>query len=353
MRSRLSHRPFIVGTATVALVTALAACGSSSGGSPAASASTSTSASSSAPVAMRDVTVLLDWFPNPDHVALYMALAKGYFHDAGLNVTLQAPSDPSDPPKLVSTGKVDLGISYEPEQFLSVEAGLKVTAVGALIPTALNSVLATGKSSVKSLADLAGKKIGDAGLSSDVAFLKTIFAANNVNPSSVQIINLKTSLITAMVSGSVDATIGGYRNIEAVQLQMTGQNPKVFPVTESGVPNYDELVVIANSDKLSSDPAYQKLVKDFLGALAKGEQAAQADPVGALAAMVPVAKGYDKAQLTKMVQVTLPLMTGPQGLLGMSSSDWDAFGKWMFANKLTKTQIPASAVMSTAYVPTP
>jgi putative hydroxymethylpyrimidine transport system substrate-binding protein len=352
MRSRQRRAAVTFGVAGLAL-TLLAACGSSSGGGSSSSATTSgASSSSSSPVAMRNITVLLDWFPNPDHVALYMAAAKGYFKDAGLNVKLQAPSDPSDPPKLVSTGKVELGISYEPEQFLSQQAGLNVTAVGALIPTALNSVLATKNSPVKQLCDLGGKKVGDAGLSTDAAFLQTIFAHCNINASTVQVINLKTSLITAMVSGSVDATIGGYRNIEAVQLQMMGQSPLVVPVSEAGVPNYDELVIIANSTKLKSDPAYQQIVKDFLGAVKKGAQAAIADPAGALAAMTPVAKGYDKAQLAKMVQVTIPLQTGAQGILGMSDSEWTAFGDWMLKNKLIKAAIPSSSVMTTSFLPT-
>ncbi len=351
MRSRQPRRAVTFGVAGLALAATLAACGSSSSSTTAGTSSSASTSASSTPVAVRDVTVLLDWFPNPDHVALYMAAAKGYFKDAGLNVTLQAPSDPSDPPKLVSTGKVELGISYEPEQFLSQQAGLKVTAVGALIPTALNSVLATKNSPVKQLCDLSGKKVGDAGLSTDAAFLQTIFAHCKIDAATVQIINLKTSLITAMVSGSVDATIGGYRNIEAVQLQMMGQAPMVVPVSEAGVPNYDELVIIANSSKLSSDPAYQQIVKDFLSAVKKGAQAAIDDPAGALAAMAPVAKGYNKAQLAKMVEVTIPLQTGAQGILGMSDAEWTAFGDWMLKNQLIKAAIPTSSVMTTAYLP--
>ena len=341
----MPRRTVIAGIGAGALVAALAACGSSS--------STSAAPGASSSPAPRNLTVLLDWFPNPDHVALYLAQNKGYFAAAGLNVTLQAPSDPSDPPKLVSTGKVELGISYEPETFLSRQAGLKVTAVAALIPTALNSILATKNSPVKSISDLGGHTIGDAGLSSDEAFLKAIFAKYNIDPSTVKTINLKTSLITAMVAGNVDATIGGYRNIEAVQLQMMGLEPLVVPVTDAGVPNYDELVVIANSDRLASDPAYQQLVRDFLSALAKGAEAAQASPADAEAAMATVAKGYDAATLAKMVQTTVPLLKGTGPMLSMDPTQWDTFGQWMLTNKLITAAIPTSDVMTTKYLPSP
>lgn len=346
MTARQSWRTAIAGLGVTALVVGLAACGSSSAG-------TAPGASGSATVPTRNITVLLDWFPNPDHVALYVAQQKGYFAAAGLNVNLQPPSNASDPPKLVSTGKAELGISYEPEMFLSQQAGLKVTAVGALIPTALNSILATKNSPVKSPADLGGHTIGDAGLSSDAAFLKVIYAKYNINPATVKTVNLQTSLITAMVAGNVDATIGGYRNIEAVQLQMMGLDPMVVPVTEAGAPNYDELVVIANTDRLAQDPAYQQMVRDFLSALAKGAADAVANPADAEAAMKSVAKGYDAATLAKMISTTIPLLKAPGGFLSMVPSEWDAFGVWMHQNQLINSAIPASAVMTTKYLPTP
>ncbi len=61
----------------------------------------------------KPVTVLLDWFVNPDHVPLYVALEKGFFKKRGLDVTFIAPSNPNDPPKLVAAGKADLAVSYQ------------------------------------------------------------------------------------------------------------------------------------------------------------------------------------------------------------------------------------------------
>ena len=208
-----------------------------------------------------------------------MAQQQGYFTAAGLHVTLQAPSDPTDPPKLVSTGKVELGISYEPEMYFSRIAGLDVKAVGALIPTALSSIIAVGKSPVKSPADLGGKTVGNSGQATDTAFLTAICAKYQINYKTLKNVTVKTSLVEAMIAGNVDATIGGYRNIEAIQLAAEGYHPAVFPVTQAGVPDYDELVVIANGHRLGTDPAYQQTVRDFLAALARGP--ARPRPTGA------------------------------------------------------------------------
>ena len=167
-------------SAGVAAALALAACSSSSS-APASSPSSSSAPSSSAPsgssspsssaatsasaVAANPAkpTVLLDWFPNPDHASLYLAQSDGDFTSAGLQgVTLQAPSGSQDALKLVSTGAMPLGISYEPNVVTAASQGLDVEAVAALIPTPLNTLLISSKSGITSIKGLAGKKIGRA-----------------------------------------------------------------------------------------------------------------------------------------------------------------------------------------------
>ena len=97
----------ILGAAAV--MSAAVACGSSS-----PSSGSSSSSSSSGAQAMTSTTVLLDWFPNPDHIALYLAQKDGDFTKQHLNVTFQSPSNSTDALKLVSLGQVPLAISYEP-----------------------------------------------------------------------------------------------------------------------------------------------------------------------------------------------------------------------------------------------
>jgi putative hydroxymethylpyrimidine transport system substrate-binding protein len=340
------------------IVAALAATGCS-GASNTTTSSPATGAGAGSPGASgagssgppRSVTVLLDWFPNPDHVALYVAQQQGYFTAAGLKVTLQAPSDPTDPPKLVSTGKVELGISYEPEMYFSRINGLDVEAVGALIPTALSSIISVGSSPVKTPADLAGRTVGNSGQATDTAFLTAICAKYKIDYKSLKNVTVKTSLVEAMIAGNVDATIGGYRNIEAVQLAAGGHHPVVFPVTDAGVPDYDELVVIANGHRLGSDPAYQHVVRDFLTALARGARQAQADKAGADAAMKGVAKGYSASELTQMIDATLPLLGGPTGYERMDATAWTSFGDYLHASGLITKPVATSDVMTTDFLP--
>ncbi|OAA25368.1 putative hydroxymethylpyrimidine transport system substrate-binding protein [Frankia sp. EI5c] len=308
--------------------------------------------SSSDGEALRKTTVLLDWDPNPDHVALYTAKKAGFFTDAGLDVTFQPPSDPSDPTKLVSTGKIDIGISYEPETIISGSQGLDVIAVGALVPTALLSIAATGDSGVRTVADLAGKTIGTPGLQTNDAFLKTILAKNDIDPASVKSVSIAQDLLSAMVAGNVDATLGSYRNIEGVDLAERGLNPTIIPVTEAGVPDYDELVIIAQKSRLKSDPAYQQLVRDFLSGLAKGNAKVIDDPAGASEIIAAEAEGYDEAIVPKMIDATVPLLKNDEGFGHQDVADWQAFADWMKSEELIEKAVTASEVVTNEYLPT-
>jgi putative hydroxymethylpyrimidine transport system substrate-binding protein len=332
----------------------LAGCGnsnSSSSSSQAAPASTGAAATTTAPAKTTSVQVMLDWVPNPDHLALYTAQEKGYWTEQGLDVKLQPPSNVSDVAKLVATGKVPLGISYEPDTIIASSANLPVTAVGSLIPVALNSIIAPEKSGIKTPADLAGKSIGTPGIPSDDVYLTAIAKKAGFPESAMKKVNVGAGLLPAVVSGKVDSIIGGYRNIEAIQVKDRGLNPTVIPVTEAGVPAYDELVIIANTDKLSSDPEYQKIVRGFLAGLAKGNADAVADPVAATAAMAPVIKGYPKAQVAQMVAATAPLLKNAAGFGHMDPAAWQGFADWMVANGMLKKKVDTTAVVTNDYLP--
>jgi putative hydroxymethylpyrimidine transport system substrate-binding protein len=359
------RRPAVVALAAagVTATLALAACSSSSSSSSspataAASGSSQTAASGSSPAAVApdtaNPTVLLDWFPNPDHASLYMAKTQGGFTKAGLSgVTLQAPSGSQDALKLVSTGAMALGISYEPNVVTAASQGLDVEAVAALIPTPLNTLLISSKSGITSIKGLAGKKIGTTGDPTETAVLNTILKKNGVTPSSTQQIAVSEGLIPAMLSGNVQAIIGGYRNVEAIQLKLQGQTPVEYKVEDQGVPTYDELVVVAQKSKLASDPGYAAMVRDFLAGLAQGDAAAQASPSAAIAALKPVvgAGGYTDADINAMVPVTVADYKNPLGFGQMSASNWQAYADWMLANKLITKAVTASDAETDAYLP--
>src|SRR5450759_3503842 len=96
------------------------------------------------------VRVMLDWFPNADHVGLYRALAEGDFKAAELNAQVQVPSNPATPLQLLAAGKVDVAISYEPELLLARDKGLPLVSIAALVQRPLTSIISLGKKHITS-----------------------------------------------------------------------------------------------------------------------------------------------------------------------------------------------------------
>jgi len=163
-------------------------------------------------------TLMLDWFPNADHVGIYEALANGAFTAAGLNVHVEVPSDPALPLELVAAGKVDAAISYEPEVLLARNQDQPLVSVAALVQEPLTAIVSIGKKHITTPAQLRGKRVGDAGIPYQHAYLETILAHAGVPADSVQEINVGANLLPAMLSGRVDATLGAFWNYEAIEL---------------------------------------------------------------------------------------------------------------------------------------
>lgn len=215
---------------------------------------------STAAVASEKLTVLLDWFVNPDHATLIIAEEKGIFKKHGLDVEMIAPADPNDPPKLVAAGKADLAISYQPQLHLQIAEGLPLKRIATLIAAPLNSLVVIKDGPIESLADLKGKKIGYSIGGFETAILMAMLAPHNISLDDITLINVNFSLSPSLLSGQVDAVIGAFRNFELNQMDIEGYPGRAFYPEEEGVPAYDELILVANSDKLN-DPRFKSFVE--------------------------------------------------------------------------------------------
>ena len=217
--------------------------------------------------AAEKLTVLLDWFVNPDHATLFVAQEKGYFADAGLEVELIAPADPNDPPKLVAAEKADLAVSYQPQLHLQVAEGLPLVRVATLVATPLNTLLALADGPIQSIADLKGRTVGYSVGGFEDALLGAMLERHGLSIEDVTLVNVNFSLSPSILSGQVDAVIGAYRNFELNQMDIVGHPGRAFYIEEEGVPPYDELIVVAHTDRLG-DPA----IRGFVDALERGVQ---------------------------------------------------------------------------------
>jgi len=216
---------------------------------------------------LQPVTVLLDWFVNPDHAPLYVALEKGFFKERGLGVTFIAPSNPNDPPKLVAARKADLAVSYQHQHHLQVAQGLPLVRVATLVATPLNCLVVMADGNIRSLADLKGKTIGYSVGGFETVLLKVMLRKSGLTLDDVRLVNVNFSLSPSLLSGKTDAVIGAFRNFELNQMDLEGRPGRAFFVEEHGVPPYDELILISHRQR-SNDA----MVRQFVDALEAGVQ---------------------------------------------------------------------------------
>lgn len=220
-----------------------------------------------AAAAQDQMTVLLDWFVNPDHAPLVVAKEQGFFAEHGLDVELVAPADPNDPPKLVAAGQAEIAVSYQPQLHFMVNEGIPLAWAGTLVATPLNSMIVRADSGIESLADLAGKRIGYSVGGVEDALVSVMLAPHGLTLDDVELVNVNFSLSPSLMAGQVDAVIGAYRNFELTQMEIEGVPGRPFHVEEEGVPTYDELIYVARPD-MADDPRLRR----FLDAMTAATQ---------------------------------------------------------------------------------
>ncbi len=218
-------------------------------------------------IAADKLTLILDWFINPDHGPIIIAAENGYFAEQGLEVEIIPPANPADPPKMVAAGKADLAISYQPQLHLQVHAGLPLVRVGTLIATPLNCLLVLQDGPINTLADLKGRKVGFSVAGVEEALLGAILKPHGLELSDIELVNVNWSLSPSLMSRQVDAVIGAFRNFELNQMDIEGIPGRCFYLEEEGIPAYDELIYVANREGYADDR-----IARFLAATEKATQ---------------------------------------------------------------------------------
>jgi putative hydroxymethylpyrimidine transport system substrate-binding protein len=248
----------------------------------------------------------------------------------------------------VAERAVDLAISHQPQVVLAKENGLDIVAVGSVVPEPTAAMIWLKKSKIGGLADLKGKTIGVYGLSFERGILQGVLARAGLSLDDVKVKKVEHETVPDLVSGRIDATFGNSWNVEGAELEARGLEPVITRVQDLGIPSYDELVVIARSERLRKDP---QLIPDFLSAVARGTEAAIKDPEAAVKVIVeerenreenPNEKGIEAA-----VEATLPLLSrdgymDPEQASGLID--------WMYDEGMIERPLPVSELLTNQYV---
>jgi len=279
--------------------------------------------------------LLLDWYYNPNHIPIRVAHAIGAFSANGIDVDIVEPADPNDPPKLVAAGQADIAITYQPQLTLQVDQGLPLARIGVLIDTPLNMLLALGDGPIKTIADLKGKRIGNSVGGFEDALLKTMLGTAGLTLADVEIVNVNFALAQSLLAGNVDAVIGAYRNYELNILAIQGKTAQPFYVEQYGVPAYDELIFVANTEK-----AAQPVMAQFIRAIEAGVAATLNDPDAAWGHFIKGRPQLNDELNKRAFADTLPRLAHVTG--AADPARYEAFSRFMKDQGLIQTARPAS-----------
>ena len=288
------------------------------------------------------VSVALDWFPWSNHSGLFIAKERGYFAEQGLDVEIFTPGDPSTVLQTVASNRDDFGISYQTEVLISREQGVPVVSVMALVQHPLNSVMTLQESGIAEPKDLAGKTVGWPGIPSDEPLLDTMLRSQGLTLEDVELVNVGFGLVPALISKKVDAIVGAYWVHESISATNQGFELNIMRMEEHGVPDFYELVVVANEEKIANDP---ELVQRFVRGVMRGYQDAMADPQDAVQLLKRLKPEVDLDIEIPGVELLAPLWASEEGTFGWQEERrWLDFAQWMVdSGRLSSTADAASA----------
>jgi putative hydroxymethylpyrimidine transport system substrate-binding protein len=300
---------------------------------------------------LHNLTLWLDWYPNSDHAGIYVAMAKGYYAAAGLQVKAQVPSGAADALKLVTHGNGDIAISYESSVLLARDQGIPVTATGAIVQKPLNAVLALASTGVTRPRQLEGHTVGVAGDPSDYTDLKALVGHDGGDYAKVKIVNVGYNLLPALLAHRVDSIIGAYWTWEALQAAQKGVKINAMRLDQWGVPTYNELVFVTGPTQLKNEPT---VLRAFQSATFRGYAYAAAHPAEATAILLkaPGVLSNSAPLIEHSIKLLGPLFADSQGRYGtINPTLWQAYANWMTAGHLLPNHLNVSTALTTSLLP--
>ncbi len=289
--------------------------------------------------------LVLDFYPNPNHVPLVVAQEAGLFREAGVEVELVVPSDPSAPAKLVAVRAAELGLTPQLNYLLARDEGLPLLAVGALIDGGLGGLLALREAGITTLADLKGKRIGYSLEPLEPALWRAMLAQAGLGPRDYTLVYTGLATLPALLSGSVEA-IGAFRNFEPFAVEGAGRTPVFFPQEEHGVPDTYELLFVAHPATVRERG---EEVRAVLRAVAEAIRRTREDPLSAFALFAKAFPELDDGLNRRSFAATLPLYAS--GVRHDNRGRWTAVQDFLFAAGLIGRRLATEDLYTTALLP--
>ena len=287
--------------------------------------------------AAQKMTLILDWFPNVDHLPIYVARQQGFFIEEGLEIKVISPSETSDGLKMAAAGKVDLAVSYEPQTIIAAARGLDVVVVGRLIEHPLTTLLFLKDKGIDSPKDLAGKKIGYTVPGLMDVLLDAFARVNDIRDYTA--INVGFAIVQSLTAGQVDAVMGPFKTYETVTMAHRGYEVGYFELEKWGIPDYDELIFITSKKTLAKNRA---AMAAFRRVIDRAISQVRQNPQQALSAYFKQVPQADHKTETDAFQLTLPYYASGQK---MDAKRWQEFADFALKYGLIDKKVDVKSVL--------
>ena len=299
---------------------------------------------------LKEINVVLDWYPNAIHTFIYTAIERGYYAEEGLDVKVRFPANANDALSLVAAGKAEIGMYYQQDVIQAVaNQGTKIKSIGAIVQFPLSVVLSLKDKNITGPENLVGKTVGYGGTALSEAVVKSMMEYVGADASDVNLIDVGFELMSSMTTGNVDATIGCLVNHEVPQMEKEGFEVNYFFPDDFGVPKYYEGIFLASDEMIDNEP---DVLAGFLTACSKGFEDFKNSTDEVLQVLLD---NQDEANFAldpdvekKSCETLLPLMeTADAKFLSQTEACWQENIDWMYDEGLISAKPEVSDVMVT------
>lgn len=297
---------------------------------------------SSSASGQQTITVALDYTVNTNHTGLFVALDKGYFAKAGLDVRI-VPFNTTDPITLVNAGRADFAFSYQQSILTAQAAGQHVVSVMALYQRSLNCLAVKASGDLARPRDLDGKVYGGYGTALEAAEVKSVITADGGKGTVKSVVSADPG--SALLAGRVDFTLASPA-WEGVQAELAGKPYRWFCPDKYGVPTDYSYLIASSSSFLNDHP---DIAKKFVSALQQGYTYAAKNPQPAADILIKANQGtlgQNRDLVEKSQQTLADHLLDSDGIVGtQTEARWAAYGTYFLdhgllvdssGNKLTK-----------------
>lgn len=298
--------------------------------------------------AAADVTVILDYIPNTNHTGMYVALDRGYYAEAGLNVRIIEPTEGATN-TLVAVGKGDFGVAYQEDVTLAraMDEPLPIRAIAALIQHNTSGLVSWAGKNITSVKDFEGKTYAGWGGPGEEAVLRAVMEAEGLDPSTLNLVISDGNF--AAMEKDVDL-MWFFEAWDCITCQMNGFELNYMPVRELDERlDYYTPVIITNEDMIANHP---DTVRAFLEATRRGYLDAIADPDGCAGVLNKYAPDYSLEFLTLSQEYLADKYMEDTDRWGeMKQSVWDNYTDFMVEYGVMAAPIDSAELYTNEFLP--